>query len=66
MHRRRHGYSRKAVIRMLGYSDVSTLSRWERGITLPRLEECFLLAKIYHMLPQELYAELWDGIEPNV
>jgi transcriptional regulator with XRE-family HTH domain len=53
------GYSQKKVARMLRLTDTSTISKWEHGICYPSLLQVFRLARIYHTLPHELFAELW-------
>jgi DNA-binding XRE family transcriptional regulator len=60
--RRCKGYSQKYVARMLGLSDTSTLSRWEHGLALPGIMHTFRLARIYHTLPHELFADLWNQV----
>ena len=44
---------------MLGLADTSTLSRWEHGIAVPGMVQVFRLARIYQLLPHQLYEELW-------
>ena len=58
--RRCQGYSQKKVARILGLADTSTLSKWEHGICYPSLLQVFRLARMYHILPHELFAELWQ------
>ncbi|MBL7738905.1 MAG: helix-turn-helix transcriptional regulator [Chitinophagaceae bacterium] len=53
------GYSQKKVARMLGLSDTSTLSRWETGAVMPRMVQIFRLARLYQVLPHQLYDDLW-------
>lgn len=59
MFRRCSGYSQKKVARLLGFSDTSSLSLWEHGAALPRMKHAFRLARIYRVLPHELFSELW-------
>jgi transcriptional regulator with XRE-family HTH domain len=63
MFRRCQGYSQKKVARLLGFADTSTLSRWERGYSLPSLMQVFRLARIYHAEPQELFEHLWKHVD---
>jgi transcriptional regulator with XRE-family HTH domain len=58
--RRCQGYSQKKVARILGLADTSSLSKWEHGICLPSVLQVFRLARIYQILPHELFAELWQ------
>jgi transcriptional regulator with XRE-family HTH domain len=62
-YRRRYGYSRKKIARTLGYSDTTTLSRWENGRAFPGLLQMFQLARMYHTEPHELYDEIWNDYE---
>lgn len=62
MFRHCQGYSQKKVARLLGLTDTSTLSRWERGSMLPSLIHVLKLARIYHAEPNELYEVLWNQI----
>lgn len=63
MFRRCYGYSQKKVARLLGLSDTCALSRWEHGFILPSTVQVFRLARIYHTLPHELFAELWIKVD---
>lgn len=63
MYRRSNGYSQKKVARLLGLADTSTLSRWERGVTLPSTMQVFRLARIYYTEPHALFDELWNQVE---
>lgn len=45
---------------MLGLTDTSIISRWEHGLTQPNLEQVFLLARMYHTTPHELFDRLWE------
>lgn len=58
--RKCQGYSQKKVARILGLADTSTLSKWEHGVSYPNLLQVFRLARMYHVLPHELFAELWE------
>lgn len=59
MHRRKSGYSRKKVARILGYSDTSMISLWENGAAFPGLLQTLKLARLYHALPHELFDQMW-------
>jgi hypothetical protein len=48
---------------MIGLSDRSILSRWERGLAVPGIVQVFRLARIYHVLPHELYEGLWKQVD---
>jgi transcriptional regulator with XRE-family HTH domain len=60
--RRRKGYSRKKVARVLGFSDTNSIYRWERGDRMPSALQLFQLATIYEVLPHDLYDQLWLDI----
>lgn len=60
MYRRKSGYSRKRVARLLGYSDTSMLSLFENGRALPGVLQVLKLARLYHALPHELFDEMWS------
>jgi len=57
------GYSRKKVARMVGLTNSSQLSKWERGVVLPNLLQVFSLARIYQTHPHELFDDLWKQID---
>lgn len=61
--RRISGLSQKKVARRLGFSDTSTLSRWENGLATPSLVQVFRLARMYQTTPQALYEDLWTQSE---
>ena len=61
-YRRIAGYSQKKVARLFGFSDTSTISRWEKGVTSPGIIELFTLARLYNAFPHDLYLELWNKI----
>jgi hypothetical protein len=51
---------------MIGLSDRSVLSRWERGLAVPGIVQVFRLARIYRVLPHELYEGLWKRIDREI
>lgn len=62
MYRRNVGLSQKQVAKMLGLSDTSPLSRWEKGLVYPSIAHIFRLCRIYKTIPQEFYPHLWQKI----
>lgn len=66
LYRHSKGYSRKKVARLLGLTDPSSLSRWERGIVLPTLLQVFSLARIYQTHPHELFDDLWKQVGADI
>ncbi len=57
--RRCQGYSQKKVARLLGLTDTTMLSKWEHGVSYPSLLHVFRLARMYQVLPHELFVDLW-------
>jgi hypothetical protein len=51
---------------MIQVSDRSILSRWERGLAVPGIVQVFRLARIYRVLPHELYEGLWKQIDREI
>ena len=51
---------------MLGLTDTSPLSRWEKGISLPNIMHLFRLSRIYKTMPSELYFDLWQSISKEI
>src|SRR5947209_7291446 len=65
-YRRLFCLSQKQVAGMLGLSDTSSLSRWEKGLCLPSLVFLFKLSKLYKALPNEMYFDLWQDISKEI
>jgi transcriptional regulator with XRE-family HTH domain len=65
-YRRLFCFSQKQVAIMLGLTDTSPLSRWEKGISLPNLVYLFRLARIYKTMPSEMYFELWQNVSKEI
>jgi transcriptional regulator with XRE-family HTH domain len=57
-HRRTMGYSQKQVAWLLGHKNTSSLSRWEKGITMPTVDNLIKLAFLYRTLCDQLYFDL--------
>ena len=47
MLRRIHGYSQEEIAEKIGISRQA-YAKWERGVTIPDVEKCALLADVYH------------------
>lgn len=66
MYRKECGYTQEAVAEKIGVSRQA-IAKWERGETLPDIENCIALADLYHVtvdllirnIDQELHTE--DG-----
>jgi transcriptional regulator with XRE-family HTH domain len=65
-YRRYFSFSQKDVADVLGLTDTSPLSRWEKGLVFPNISHLFRLCRLYKTMPQELYAELWDNVTVEV
>ena len=57
-HRRLMRFTQKEVADKLGFESTATISRWERGITIPSMENAMMLSKLYKTLLNELFWEL--------
>jgi hypothetical protein len=51
---------------MIGLADSSVLSRWERGLAVPGIVQVFRLARIYRVLPHELYEGIWEQVDQEI
>ena len=58
--RKQKGMRQKEVATLLGYKNEDLISHWEKGQVLPGMTNLFKLAKIYGVLPHELYLELFE------
>jgi len=56
--RRLIGLSRRQVADIFGHKDTTIISRWERGITQPSLDNAFILGKLYHSPVEDIFHEL--------
>lgn len=54
------GYSQKKVARILGFKTTAMISRWELGNAMPTIIYAYQIARLYEVLPHELYPMLWD------
>lgn len=59
-HRRITGYSQTEVAAILGISYTATISKWEKGILYPNVQQLFTLAILYNTTPQALYFHAWQ------
>lgn len=65
-YRRRVGFSRKQVARILGHRTPSMLSRYERGISLPPLITALKLEILYRVPVAFLYVEFYRQLKVDV
>ena len=61
-YRKAAGFTQRQVARILGFKDTSMISRWEKGVCLPKLETIFKLAVIYRTMVEALFIDLLRGI----
>ena len=59
-HRLLMGYKQKEVARLLGMKSANRLSRWEKGVAMPNVENLIKLSAIYATLMNEFYFELYN------
>lgn len=62
-YRRMAGYSQKTVAKAIGLLGTSSLSRWEKGTSLPTLPVVFKLSLLYKTHPIHLYQDLWQELK---
>lgn len=60
------GYSQKEVAKILSFKSASRISRWERGLGMPSVENLLKLSFLYSTLPAELYADLWIEVREKL
>ena len=65
-YRRLFSFSQKEVAALLGLNDTSPLCRWEKGISLPGVMHLFGLARIFKVMPNEMYFDLWQNISKEI
>jgi transcriptional regulator with XRE-family HTH domain len=57
-YRRRMGFSQGEVKKHLKLKSTAMISRWEKGITMPRGDNLIALSTLYKTLANQLYSEL--------
>jgi transcriptional regulator with XRE-family HTH domain len=66
IHRKRAGLRQLDVARALKFGSTDRISRWERGLMVPHLNNLFKLCALYKALPHEVYGELFKTIADQV
>jgi len=61
-HRRLMGYTQDDVAYLLGLNSKTEISRWEKGLTVPGIDNVIRLAYIYRTLAEELYREYYKQV----
>ncbi len=62
-HRLLMGYKQNEVAKLLGLKSASRISRWEKGLAMPSVENLIKLSAIYSTLMNELYWEMYMEIK---
>jgi transcriptional regulator with XRE-family HTH domain len=66
LYRRRRGLKQTDVARILGIRNASMISRWEKGLAIPKYENIRTLALIYRTSSDALYADYGMTLKENV
>jgi transcriptional regulator with XRE-family HTH domain len=53
--RKERGLTQKQVAEFLGHKSEDRISHWEKGQAIPNVPNLFKLAKLYEVLPHEIY-----------
>lgn len=56
--RKQNCFTQYEVAKLLAMQCESRLCRWEQGTSIPSVENLFKLARLYKVMPHELYPEL--------
>ncbi len=56
-HRLLMGYKQNEVAKLLGLKSASRISKWEKGLAMPSVENLIKLSALYATLMNELYLE---------
>ena len=57
-YRKARGLKQKDVAKILGLKSASSISRWEKGLCLPKLTNIFKLAVLYRTMADGLFIDL--------
>jgi len=50
----------REVASQLNLQCTDRLCKWEKGLAIPSVPNLFKIAQLYHVVPHELYPELFD------
>ena len=64
-YRKQNRLKQKHVAHLLGIKNHSLISRWEKGVQLPDLQNAFKLAMIYSVKVDDLFIDLRRSIKLN-
>jgi len=62
-HRLLMGYKQNEVAKLLGLKSSSRISRWEKGLAMPSVENLIKLSALYATLMNELYFERYKEFQ---
>lgn len=65
-YRRNRGLKQTEVAQILGVRNASMISRWEKGLAIPKYENIRLLAHIYRTSSDALYADYGLALKEKV
>ncbi len=65
-HRRARGLNQKEVSIVLGVKSPSMVSRWEKGVCIPKLRSLFKLAVLYRTMADALYLDLRSSVRKEI
>lgn len=64
--RQKAGLLQREVASQLGLDCADRISQWENGTAMPSVMNLFKLSALYNVPPQELYQEMFEGIQQNI
>ena len=65
-YRRQKGFTQKEVARILGFKKSSTISKWERGASLPSTTSLLKLSALYGRPTEALFTDLYKRIKEEI
>lgn len=64
--RRERGLTQRQVANILGLDDSTLISRWEKGVVLPKIRNVFKLAVLYRSSVDVIYSDLRDSLTDEI
>ena len=65
-YRKAAGLKQKDVAKILGLKSTSMISRWEKGVCLPKLLNIFRLALLYRTMVDALFMDLRTSLKEEI
>ena len=62
-HRLLMGYKQNEVAKLLGLKSANRISRWEKGLAMPNVENLIKLSVLYSTLMNGLYFEVYKEFQ---